>query len=212
MNKIVGLFAFCILFVAACSLTKNDHKHDDVISETTQELEEIVENDASDRTKSEKLHDASRNMVSDRLKNANKSQADDSDKEYSAGVFAGQYGRNVFALHEYCTSLGVNLSEFRDKYIKTHEQLYINANLILNSRGSSVDDLYSKIKHTTKDYVEKEIKDMRGILNKNSGQNIFTLADSCDYYNELSRDQSSMNSLQFSTSFPAAYEIIMNSN
>ena len=149
-------------------------------------------------------------MISARLENTNPTSTSNKDKAFAAGVFAGQYGRHVIVTYNYCKTLGVDVSDFSNGYKNGHKNLYKRADTILKNGGSSVEKTYKATEKIALPYVKKEVSDIRTIFIKETGETEFTLADSCNYYNQIANDPESMKGINFSVIAPKPFEILMN--
>jgi len=186
------------------------YKSNNIVTEVTNKLDNTVANDNTNRTDSEKIYDAAQDMMSERLDNISPDKASKKDKEFSAGVFAGQYGRLVIVTFNYCKTLGVDISEFSNSYKNTHKNIYIKANLILKNSGSSVEEIYKSSESIVHKYVVKEVSDIKAMLSNQNGDNNITLADACNYFNLIAQDKEAMKSVMFSNVAPEPYKILMN--
>jgi len=174
------------------------------------EFDQTVANDTSNRTDTEKLHDAAHEKVSDRLGEVADGNSSKDDREYSAGVFSGQYGRITVVTYDYCKTLGVDISKFANAYKSMHKDVYVRAEAVLNSGGNSVKKTYTASAPMTLKYVKKEVDDIRTMIINETGDNTIGLGDACNYYNLVADNPEIMESVSFRTAVPDAYKILMN--
>ena len=191
---------------------KNENAINNAMLEVKEKADEIIIQDNSERTYSEKATDASQRMMSERLKNLNKNKASDKEKErFAAGAFAGQYLRIVVFTKDYCNSLGVDTSELSKTYKIAHRDLHRKAVTILKEAGvKNIQEFSEGTRDSIIPYIKQEVLDIQKI-HISQGNKSFTLADSCKYYNQVSRDPEAMKNLAFSEVSPGAYRILMNS-
>ena len=222
MKKFGGIIVTVLVFIISAATVRfgineyRQYNHDNNfnagVKKAKDKIDNALINDASNRTDSEKLYDVSQDMMSEKLKNVSSNGANNKDKTFAAGVFAGQYGRLAIYTYDYCKTLGVDVSEFSNGYKNAHKELYVRAETILKRSGFSVEKTHERVRDTMLPYIKKEAEDIQTMFINQTGDNSFTLADSCNYYNQVARDPALMSSIKFSNVAPDAYRILMGSN
>ena len=212
LKTILQVVGFALAFGIVSTAVKyglDEYREKGGFTKGINELEEAAKRDTSDRTETEKLTDASKNIVTKRLEGKKGENITNQDLEFAAGVFAAQYGRQVYVVYNYCKSLGVDTSPYSNTYEKMHTDLYKHANTIMKKRGTSVEESYKFAEHQTLKYVEKEIRDMRTMLIDQTGDDSITLTDACAVFNLVAENQELMKEISFSINFPDAYRVLM---
>ena len=209
---IIILFSFGFIGFKYIKYENHEYKKESIkaLKDTEEEINHQLKNNTSNKTSSEKKTEVIKDMVSSRLKDVNPVKANNEDKSFSAGVFAGQYMKQTVAVYDYCKIIGVDVSEFVNKYKKEHKNLYITSNNILINNKVSIEELYKNGKeHIMKD-VKNEAKDIRNKLIKSTGDNSVNIKDVCEFYNYISTNEVLFNNIKFSVLMPEVHEILIN--